>query len=195
MQFLIYKTLLLLILSFISVFTLGLASNLWQEDRPVPGDSGPYERVLQVNRGPYSIVIWQSPERAIVGTVRFIVELHDISGNPIDSALVTLYGSHLSNGSRPQSAHAINTPMHPYFYYSFLELEHAGQWNVRFEIEGPDGKLPLDMLVDVSSRSRSGSFVQPATWLFIGLQGALIGGVLLIWYQGKKRRQNNQQSS
>ena len=154
---------------------------------PAPGDSGPYVVTLETMRGPYSLNLWQSPERAVSGAVRFILELRDVSGNSIDAARVTLYGTP-AMGGRSKKTPVLNTNLEPHFYYGSLGLEEAGEWDLRFEVEGPEGKVILNSSVLVSERTRSNAFFQESTWLFFGLQAALFGGVLFLWIRSRKRR-------
>ncbi len=174
-----------IILTLFQVFSPPVAS---AQVRHPPGESGPYETVLEEIQGPYRIRVWQSPRRAIVGTVRFIIEIRDIENNAIDDAMVEVFGQ--PEEGRKQKSIGLNTPLRPFFYHASIETDDPGAWLFTFNLSGPDGAVAVLLEEDISSRTRSGVFVQPATWLFISLQATLLLSAIYIWRNGRKRKRS-----
>ena len=154
--------------------------------RPEPGEAGPYVVVLEENRGPYRVAVWQSPERVSVGSVRFILELQDLELNPVDGAVITAYG--FPPTGEDQKSPAINAPSTPRFYHAKLDVDEAGAWDFEFRIMAEDGQVSVYSSTDVSSRVRSGGYLQPAAILFYILSVAMLGAGGYVWFSARLRR-------
>ncbi len=179
----ILKTLLCVIATFVLLLPITASA----QSPPPPGEAGPYAVVLEENRGPYHVRIWQSPERSVAGVTRFIVELRDHRGTSVDGASITVYADPQEEGRRQKSL-ALNAPLNPELYHVSLDMDEPDEWAIQFLIAGPSGTIQVDMPIIVSARGRSGTFDQPATWLFIGIQISLIASVALLWWNGRRKK-------
>ncbi len=155
-------------------------------------DEGLGPPIFDDTAGPYTVKVTQSPTRAIVGTVRFIVEpIHTDTGLPVENALVRIFGSPPEGGER-QFSPGLNSPTDRSVYFGQLEIEEAGLWTIDVEIDADQGRAIAIAQTTINERARSGSSTLIGTILFVLVSGAFVGAGTWLWYTSKKaqRRRN-----
>lgn len=172
----------------LAVFAYGFANSGQISAQADPADTAGLV-IYDDTAGPYSVKITQSPERAIVGTVRLIVEPVDReTGLPVESALVRIFGTPEEEGER-QFSPGLNAPSDPSVYFGQLELEEPGVWTIDVEIDADQGRAIAITQATIHERARSGSSTLIGTILFVLVSGAFVGAGLWLWYSSKKARQ------
>lgn len=164
-----------------------------QGDPEANGELVIYDEVT----GPYRVKISQFPARAIVGTLRVIIEPTDAeTGLPIENALIRIFGQPPAEGER-QFSPGLNSPTNRTLYFGQMELEEAGVWTVDVEIDGDKGRAIAIAQATIHERARSGNNTLVGTILFILISVAFVGGGTWLWFTSKhaqKRRDAIRQS-
>ena len=146
--------------------------------QPLTLTSGPYEIVADENVGNYRVIVHQSPERVIVGTLTYAVQVHNRETDAnVPDAIVKVYATPSEHGER-QVAPALNSPVDREYYVGRLEIEEKGVWAIDVVVEHPElGDATLILATEVFDRARGGSnlFLGTILWVFvsIGFAGAV----------------------
>ncbi len=139
--------------------------------------------------GPYRVRISQVPARAIVGTLRIIVEPTDATtGLPVENALIRIFGTPPETGDR-QFSPGLNAPSDRKLYFGQLQLEEAGVWTLDVEIDADQGRAIAIGQTTIHERARSGSGTLIGTILFTLISLAFVGVGVWLWYTSRKARQ------
>ena len=155
---------------------------------PAEGITNGYEEILQQELNGHDVTLWQLPERVVVGSVQYGVELRDAaSGAGVDDGLVVVYAHHGVHES--QKSTAINTHANPHFYEAMLTLEEVGDWQIELRFQQPfEGSVFYDGL-EVHERARSGGDTVVAGRVLFGVVGGgLVVIVALVWWQSRRAR-------
>lgn len=164
--------------------------------QPLTLTTGPYVVASDEVAGNYRITVHQSPERVIIGTLTYAVQVRLSDGDSfVDDAVVRVYGTPSERGNR-QVAPALNTPDEPDYYLGRLEIEESGVWAIDVVIEHPEhGYANATLAVEVFERSRGGSNLALGTALWVLVSLAFIGAVAYLLYSARrtKRKISEQQ--
>ena len=160
------------------------------DSRPVVAQEDPADTaglvIFDDTAGPYTVKVTQSPARAIVGSVRLIIEPADReTGEPVGSAIVRIFGTPEERGER-QFSPGLNAPSNPSVYFGQLELDDPGTWTIDVEIEADQGRGIAISQTTIHERARSGSSTLIGTILFVLVSTAFVGAGLWLWYSSKK---------
>ncbi len=148
--------------------------------------SGPFVPIADENAGPYRLIVQQSPERVILGTLAISVQVHDVESDAsIPDAIVRIYGTPAEHGNR-QVAPALNSPQDREYYVGRLEVEETGVWAIDVAVEHPEyGAANLTLAAEVFNRSRGGSNLLFGTILWILVSLVFIG---VVWHLVRSSR-------
>ncbi len=148
--------------------------------------SGPFVEIADEVVGPYRLIVQQSPERVILGTLALSVQVHTADGDvSVPDAIVRVYGTPSEHGAR-QVAPALNSPEDREFYVGRLEVEDTGVWALDVVVEHPEhGSATLTLATEVFDRSRGGSNLLFGTILWVGVSFVF---AVVIWFLIRKSR-------
>ncbi len=136
--------------------------------------------------GPYRVKISQFPARAIVGTLRVIIEPTDAeTGLPVENALVRVFGMPPAEGER-QFSPGLNSPTNRRLYFGQMELEEPGVWTLDVEIDADKGRAIAIAQATIHERARSGDNTLVGTILFVLISVAFVGVGLWLWFSSKR---------
>ncbi len=139
--------------------------------------------------GPYRVKVSQIPARAIVGTLRVVVEPTDAeTGLPVENALVRIFGTPPAEGER-QFSPGLNSPTDRTVYFGQLELEEDGVWTIDVEIDADQGRAIAIAQATIHERTRSGDNTLIGTIVFILVSAGFVGVGTWLWYSSKRARQ------
>ena len=138
--------------------------------------------------GPYNVKISQSPARAVVGTIRIVVEATDAeTGLPVQDALIRVFGTPPEAGERQYSP-ALNSPTDRTLYFGQLVLEDAGVWTLDVEIDSPIGRAVAITQTTINGRARTSNGALVGTLLFALVTSGFVGGGVWLWLSSKAAR-------
>lgn len=143
--------------------------------------------VADENVGNYRVVVHQSPERVIIGTLTYAVQVYDReTGANVPDAIIKVYATPSEHGER-QVAPALNSPADREYYVGRLEMEEKGVWAIDVVIEHPElGNETLILATEVFERARGGSNLVLGTILWVFVSIAFVG--VTIYLVRKSRR-------
>ena len=155
--------------------------------QPLTLTSGPYVIVSDESVGNYRVIVHQSPERVIVGTLTYAVQVHERDTDAsVPDAIVKVYATPSEHGER-QVAPALNSPADREYYVGRLEMEDKGVWAIDVVVVHPElGEATLTLATEVFERARGGSNLVLGTVLWVFVSIAFVGvTIYLVW---KSRR-------
>ena len=140
--------------------------------QPLTLTSGPYVIVADENVGNYRVIVHQSPERVIIGTLTYAVQVHSReTGDNVPDAIIKVYATPSEHGAR-QVAPALNSPADREYYVGRLEIEEKGVWAIDVVVEHDElGDATLTLATEVFERSRGGDNLVLGTilWVFVSI--------------------------
>ena len=157
--------------------------------QPLTLTSGPYVVVADENVANYRVIVHQSPERVIVGTLTYAVQvqLRETDAN-VPDAIVKVYASPSEHGSR-QVAPALNSPADREYYVGRLEIEEKGVWAIDVVVEHSEhGEAKLTLATEVYDRARGGSNLILGTILWVFVSVAFIAITLYLIRKSKRAK-------
>ena len=157
--------------------------------QPLTLTSGPFVIMADESVGNYRLIVHQSPERVIVGTLTYAVQVHlretDAS---VPDAIVKVYATPSEHGVR-QVAPALNSPADREYYVGRLEMEEKGVWAIDVVVEHPEfGEATLTLVTEVFERSRGGDNLMLGTILFVLVSVAFAGVAFYLVRKSKRAR-------
>ena len=180
----------ILIRSSIALTALIITFSAWVSvtAQPLTLTSGPYVIVADENVGNYRVIVHQSPERVIIGTLTYAVQVHSReTGTNVPDAIIKVYATPAEHGAR-QVAPALNSPADREYYVGRLEIEEKGVWAIDVVVEHPElGDANLTLATEVFERSRGGDNLVLGTilWVFVS-----IAFVAIAFYLVRKSRRS-----
>ena len=174
----------ILIRSSIALTALIIAFSAWISvaAQPLTLTSGPYVIVADENVGNYRIIVHQSPERVIIGTLTYAVQVHSReTGDNVPDAIIKVYATPSEHGAR-QVAPALNSPADREYYVGRLEIEEKGVWAIDVVVEHDElGDATLTLATEVFERSRGGDNLVLGTilWVFVSIAFVVIAIYLI----------------
>ena len=158
--------------------------------QPLTMTTGPYIIASDEVAGPYRLTVHQSPERVIVGTLTYAVQVRLANDDSfVDDAIVRVYGTPSDRGER-QVAPALNNPAEPEYYLGRMEVEEHGVWAIDIVVEHPiHGYASTALALEIHERSRGGDNLVLGTTLWVLVSLAFIGAVGYLLYAARKTRQ------
>ena len=175
---------LLAVVGIVALVILGPSS---AQAQPLTLTSGPFVVISDEVAGDYRITVYQSPERVIIGTLTYAVQVR-LAGSDefVDDAFVRVYGTPSEGGTR-QVGPALNTPASPEWYVGRIEVEESGVWAIDVVVEHDDhGYANATLAVEVFERSRGGSNLALGTTLWVLVSLAFLGAVGYVIYSGRR---------
>lgn len=144
--------------------------------QPLIFTSGPFEIIADENVGNYRIIVHQSPERAIIGSISYAVQVHQReTGANVPDAIIKVYASPSEHGER-QVAPALNSPDDREYYVARLEIEEAGVWAIDVVVDHHElGEESLILATEVFGRARGGDNLVVGTILWVLVSIAFVG--------------------
>ena len=144
--------------------------------QPLIFTSGPFTVVADEDVGNYRIVVHQSPERAIIGSISYAVQVHQReTGANVPDAIIKVYASPSEHGER-QVAPALNSPDDREYYVARLEIEEAGVWAIDVVVDHHElGEETLILATEVFGRARGGDNLVVGTILWVFVSIAFLG--------------------
>ena len=157
--------------------------------QPLTLTSGPYVIVADENVANYRVIVHQSPERVIVGSLTYAVQVHVRETNAnVPDAIVKVYATPSEHGAR-QVAPALNSPADREYYVGRLEIEEKGVWAIDVVIEHPEhGEGTLTLATEVFDRARGGSNLVLGTILWVFVSIAFVGVVIFLVRKSKRAK-------
>ena len=150
--------------------------------QPLTLTSGPYVIVADENVGNYRVIVHQSPERVIIGTLTYAVQVYDReTGVNVPDAIIKVYATPSEHGER-QVAPALNSPADREYYVGRLEMEDKGVWAIDVVIEHTElGEATLTLATEVFERARGGSNLVLGTilWVFVSIAFVVVAFYLV----------------
>ena len=159
--------------------------------QPLTLTSGPYVVVADEKVGNYRVIVHQSPERVIVGTLTYAIEVRvgETDAN-LPDAIVRVYATPSEHGAR-QVAPALNSPADREYYVGRLEIEEPGVWAIDVVVEHPEvGDATLTLASEVFERARGGGNLVLGTILWVFVSIAFVG--VTIYLVRKSRRSKSE---
>lgn len=157
--------------------------------QPLTLTSGPYVIVADESVGNYRVIVHQSPERVIVGTLTYAVQVHERDTDAsVPNAIVKVYATPSEHGER-QVAPALNSPADREYYVGRLEMEDKGVWAIDVVVVHPElGEATLTLATEVFERARGGSNLVLGTilWVFVSL--AFVGVTIYLVRKSRRAR-------
>lgn len=157
------------LLTVVAIALLAATSTLAQ---PLTLTSGPFEIVADEAVGNYRVIVHQSPERVIIGTLTYAVQVHNRETDAnVGDAIIKVYATPSEHGAK-QVAPALNSPADREYYVGRLEIEEKGVWAIDVVIEHPElGDETLTLATEVFERSRGGDNLVLGTilWVFVSI--------------------------
>lgn len=178
------KTLTLLLAGLVA-----LTSSTIATAQPLTMTTGPYVIAADEVAGPYRLTVHQSPERVIVGTLTYAVQVRLADDDSfVDDAIVRVYGTPSERGER-QVAPALNTPAEPEYYLGRMEVEEQGVWAIDVTVDHDEhGYASTALALEIHERSRGGSNLVLGTTLWVLVSIAFIGAVAYLLYAARRTR-------
>ena len=157
--------------------------------QPLTLTTGPYVVASDEVAGNYRVTVHQSPERVIIGTLTYAVQVRLAADDSfVDDAMVRVYGTPSERGAR-QVAPALNTPDEPDYYLGRLEIEESGVWAIDVVVEHPEhGYANATLAVEVFERSRGGSNLALGTTLWVFVSFAFLGAIAYLLYSARRNK-------
>ena len=157
--------------------------------QPLTLTSGPYVVVADENVGNYRVIVHQSPERVIIGTLTYAVQVHSRgSGANVPDAIIKVYATPSEHGAK-QVAPALNSPADREYYVGRLEIEEKGVWAIDVVIEHPElGNERLTLATEVFERSRGGDNLVLGTILWVFVSIAFVAIAIYLIRKSKRSR-------
>ena len=157
--------------------------------QPLTLTTGPYVVASDEVAGDYRVTVHQSPERVIIGTLTYAVQVRLAADDSfVDDAMVRVYGTPSERGTR-QVAPALNTPDEPDYYLGRLEIEESGVWAIDVVVEHPEhGYANATLAVEVFERSRGGSNLALGTTLWVFVSFAFLGAIAYLLYSARRNK-------
>ena len=157
--------------------------------QPLTLTSGPYEVVADEGVGNYRVIVHQSPERVIIGTLTYAIQVYDReTGANVPDAIVKVYASPSEHGER-QVAPALNSPADREYYVGRLEIEDKGVWAIDVVIEHDElGDETLVLATEVFERARGGSNLFLGTILWVLVSVAFVGVAFYLVRKSKRSK-------
>ena len=157
--------------------------------QPLTLTSGPYEVVADEGVGKYRVIVHQSPERVIIGTLTYAVQVHNReTGANVPDAIVKVYATPSEDGER-QVAPALNSPADREYYVGRLEIEGAGVWAIDVVIEHEElGDGSVVLATEVFERARGGSNLLLGTILWVFVSFAFLGVAFYLVRKSKRSK-------
>ncbi len=173
----------------ITATALTLLTSITVLAQPLIFTSGPFEIVADENVGNYRIIVHQSPERAIVGSISYAIQVHQReTGANVPDAIIKVYASPSVHGER-QVAPALNSPDDREYYVARLEIEEAGVWAIDVAVEHDElGESTLTLATEVFGRSRGGDNLVVGTILWVFVSIAFVGITFYLIRKSKRSR-------
>ena len=155
--------------------------------QPLTLTSGPYVIVADENVGNYRVIVHQSPERVIIGTLTYAVQVYDReTGANVPDAIIKVYATPSEHGER-QVAPALNSPADREYYVGRLEMEEKGVWAIDVVVDHSElDESTLTLATEVFERARGGSNLVLGTVLWVFVSIAFVG--VTIYLVRKSRR-------
>ena len=157
--------------------------------QPLTLTSGPYEVVADEGVGNYRVIVHQSPERVIIGTLTYAIQVYDReTGANVPDAIVKVYASPSEHGER-QVAPALNSPADREYYVGRLEIEDKGVWAIDVVIEHDElGDETLVLVTEVFERARGGSNLFLGTILWVLVSVVFVGVAFYLVRKSKRSK-------
>ena len=166
----------------LTAMTIILFAGISTSAQPLTLTSGPYVIVADENVGNYRIIVHQSPERVIIGTLTYAVQVHSReTGANVPDAIIKVYASPSEHGAK-QVAPALNSPADREYYVGRLEIEEKGVWAIDVVVEHPElGEETLTLATEVFERARGGDNLVLGTilWVFVSIAFVVIAFYLI----------------
>ena len=173
----------------ITAFALAVLTSFTVLAQPLTLTSGPFEIVADENVGNYRVIVHQSPQRVIVGTLTYAVQVHNRETDAsVPDAIVKVYATPSEHGER-QVAPALNSPVDREYYVGRLEIEDKGVWAIDVVVQHHElGEATLILATEVFDRARGGSNLVLGTILWVFVSIAFIGVVFYLVRKSKRAK-------
>ncbi len=145
--------------------------------------------------GPFQLVVRVQPEEPVLGAVHLTFEpTMAATGEPVEDAMVGVLAKDAEGAERYQ-VRAVNTPQERQYYDANITFHEAGEWTLVVDIEQPGtGSATFEVPMTVAPQLIPARAVA-GTLVFVLISGALVGGVLLVWYQSRRALRRRERSS
>ena len=175
--------------TFVALLSAVLIATESASAQPLTLTSGPYEVVADEGVGNYRVIVHQSPERVIIGTLTYAIQVYDReTGANVPDAIVKVYASPSEHGER-QVAPALNSPADREYYVGRLEIEDKGVWAIDVVIEHDElGDETLVLATEVFERARGGSNLFLGTILWVLVSVAFVGVAFYLVRKSKRSK-------
>ena len=136
--------------------------------------------------GPFQLVVRVQPEEPALGAVHVTFEpTMAATGQPVEDAMIGVLAKDAEGAERYQ-VRAVNTPQERQYYDANITFHEAGEWTLVVDVEQPGtGSATFEVPMTVVPQQIPARGVA-GTLVFVLISGALVGGVLFVWYQSRR---------
>ena len=149
---------------------------------------GAGEEIASVVSGPFIIGVRMLPSKPVVGIFHISVSVRDVkTESQVDGAIVHVFAIKKDGGANLFSP-ALTASSESLYHDANLELEEAGTWIFRTDVETDAGSGSAQFELYVAERSRGGSNLAFGTALFAVVVLAIVGGATWVAYSARRVR-------
>ena len=149
---------------------------------------GAGEEITSVVSGPFIIGVRMLPAEPVVGIFHISVSVRDVTTeSQVNGATVNVFAIKKDGGANLFSP-ALTATSESLYYDANLELEEAGTWIFRTDVETDSGSGSAQFELYVAERSRGGSNLALGTALFAVVVLAIVGGATWVAYSARRIR-------
>ena len=136
--------------------------------------------------GPLQLVVRVQPEEPALGAVHLTFEpTNAATGEAVEDAMIEVLAKD-AEGAERYVVRAVNTPGERQYYDANITFHEAGEWTLVVDVERPGtGTTTFTVPMTVAPQHIPAREVA-GTVVFLLISAALVGGVVLLWYQSRR---------
>ena len=148
--------------------------------------NGAGREIFRGVEGPFQLVVRVQPEEPALGAVHLTFEPTIAStGEPADDAMIEVLAKD-AEGAERYHVRAVNTPLERQYYDANITFHEAGEWTLVVDVEqAGTGAATFEVPMTVAPQLIPARAVA-GTLVFLLISGAIVGGVVLLWYQSRR---------
>lgn len=156
--------------------------------------NGAGKEIFRGVEGPFQLVVRVQPEEPALGAVHLTFEPTIAStGEPAEDAMIEVLAKDAEGAERYQ-VRAVNTPLERQYYDANITFHEAGEWTLVVDVEqAGTGSATFEVPMTVAPQLIPARAVA-GTLVFLLISGAIVGGVVLLWYQSRRALRRREQA-
>ena len=162
---------------------------------PAAFANGAGAEIFRGVEGPFQLVVRVQPEEPALGAVHLTFEpTNAATSDPVEDAMIGVLAKDAEGAERYQ-VRAVNTPGERQYYDANITFHEAGEWTLVVDVEQPGtGSATFDVPMTVAPQLIPARAVA-GTLVFVLISAALVGGVVLLWFQSRRALARREQST